>query len=104
MKYILMCGGDYKDKFETPKPLLKVNGEILIERAIRLLKENGITDIAISTHNPKYEYLGIEILKHKNNYKHDDKERHNKSEKSWLNAYYPTEEAACYMPRRYILE
>lgn len=40
MKYILMCGGNYKDKFETPKQLLKVNGEILVERTIRLLKES----------------------------------------------------------------
>ena len=40
MKYILMCGGNYKDKFETPKQLLKVNNEVLAERTIRLLKGN----------------------------------------------------------------
>ena len=39
MKYILMCGGNYKDKFEIPKQLLEVNGEKLVERTIRLLKE-----------------------------------------------------------------
>ena len=98
MKYILMCGGNYKDKFETPKQLLKVNGEILIERTIRLLKENGIKDIAISTNNPVFDYIDTKKLKHKNNYMHNDEERHNKAEKSWLNAYYPTEEPACYIP------
>ena len=102
MKYILMCGGNYKDKFETPKQLLKVNGEVLVERTIRLLKENGITDIAISTNNPAFDYLDVEKLKHDNNYTHNDIERHKKSEKSWLNAYYPTEEPACYIPRRHI--
>lgn len=34
---------------ETPKGLLKVRGEILIERQIRQLKEAGITDIYIVT-------------------------------------------------------
>jgi len=36
-------------------------------------------------------------LRHNNNYIHDDEERHKKSEKSWLNAYYPIEEPACYL-------
>lgn len=92
-----MCGGDYKDQFEIPKPFLEVNGEKLIERTIRLLKENGIKDIGISTNNPEYEYLGIEILKHKNQYIHDARTELKKSENSWLNAYYPTEEPACYL-------
>ena len=56
MKYILMCGGNYP-KFEVPRQLLKVNGEVLIERTIRLLRENGITDIAISTNNKAFDYL-----------------------------------------------
>ena len=35
MKYIIMCGGKYRG-FETPKQLLKVNDEIIVERTIRL--------------------------------------------------------------------
>lgn len=97
MKYIIMCGGDYSDQFETPKPLLEINGERLVERTIRLLKENGITDIGISTLNPKYDYLGIEILRHKNEYIHEARDLPKKSEHCWLNAYYPTEEPACYL-------
>ena len=38
MKYIIMCGGKY-DEFEKPKQLLEVNGEVIVERTIRLLKE-----------------------------------------------------------------
>ena len=94
MKYIIMCGGNY-DNLNTPKQLLKVNGEILVERTIRLLKENGIKDIAISTNNPAFDYLGVEILKHKNKYVYSEKTK--TSEASWLNAYYPTEETACYL-------
>ena len=42
-----MCGG-YYEHFETPKQLTEINGETLVGRTIRLLKENGITDIYIS--------------------------------------------------------
>ena len=94
MKYILMCGGDYKE-FEIPKQLLKVNGETLVERTIRLLKENGITNIAISTNNPAFDYIDVEKLKHKNEYVHELEG--GQPIGCWLNAYYPTEEPACYL-------
>ena len=71
MKYIIMAGGDYKE-WETPKQLIKINGEILIERTIRQLKENGIKDIAISTNNKAFDYLGVEILHHENKYNHNN--------------------------------
>lgn len=76
---------------------MKVNGEILVERTIRLLKENGIKDIAISTNNPAFDYLNVEKLRHKNEYIHDNPERHKKSKNSWLNAYYPINTPACYL-------
>ena len=91
-----MAGGKY-DKFETPKQLLKVNGEILIERTIRLLKENGITDIAISTNNPAFDYLDVPKLKHENNFVYCKNDEADSSKYSWLNAYYPLEESACYL-------
>ena len=97
MKYIIMCGGNYSDKFETPKQLLKVNGEILVERTIRLLKENGIKDIAITTNDSRFNYLDVEIIEPKIEYKHNNPERHKKSNSSWLNAYYPIEEHCCYL-------
>ena len=43
MKYIIMCGGEYK-QWETPKQLSVVKGEVLVERTVRLLKENGIKE------------------------------------------------------------
>ena len=41
MKYVIMCGGFY-EQWKTPKQLQIVKGEVLVERTIRLLKENGV--------------------------------------------------------------
>ena len=45
--------------FDTPKPLLKVNGEVLIERLIKQLKEKNINDIyvVVGYLKDKFEYL-----------------------------------------------
>lgn len=92
-----MAGGNYKDQFETPKPLLVVNGEILIERTIKLLRENGINDIAISTNIDDYNYLGVEILKQENEYIHDNPKTNLTSKGCWLNAYRLMNEPCCYL-------
>ena len=43
----------------TPKPLIDVNGKIIIERMIEALKENGIDEIniVVGYKNEKFEYL-----------------------------------------------
>lgn len=94
MKYIIMCGGKYRG-FETPKQLLKVNDEIIVERTIRLLKGHGINDIAISTNNPAFDYLDVEKLRHENNFEHEYKNE--KAKGWWLDAFYPTDEPTCYI-------
>ena len=97
MRYIIMCGGKYNE-FETPKHLLEVNGEKLVERTIRLLRENNIEEIYISTNNPSFDYLwDIPKLKHNNEFICCGEEENKKSKYSWLNAYYPTEEPCCYL-------
>ena len=40
-KVIIMCGGHY-EKFKEHKALSIINGEPLVQRTIRLLKENGV--------------------------------------------------------------
>ena len=92
MKYIIMCGGVYTG-WEKPRHLSVVKGEELVARTIRLLKENGVTDIAISTHHPIFEKYGLPILKHDNPYwvKPD------RVQGDWYDAFYPTEEPACYI-------
>lgn len=94
MKYIIMAGGEYKD-FEIPKQLLKVCNEVIIERTIRLLKENGIKDIYISTNNPAFNYLNVPKLNHKNTFVHEYKNEEAKG--WWLDAFYPTNEPTCYI-------
>ena len=54
MKYIIMCGGIYA-KWDRPKHLTELKGEPLVARTIRLLRENGITDIAISSNSELFE-------------------------------------------------
>ena len=92
-KYIIMCGGNYKH-WETPRHLSIVNGEELVERTIRLLKENGITDISISSNNPIFEKFGIPVLKHDNLY---NCKWHKIEEGNWFNCFYPTDEPVCYI-------
>lgn len=95
MKFIIMCGGEYSE-FETPKQLIKINGETLVERTIRLLRENGEEDIAISTNNPAFDYIDVPKLKHKNEFA-QNYENLKQPIGCWLNAYYPTNEPCCYL-------
>lgn len=57
---------------ETPKPLIEINGESMIERQIKLLRENGIDEIIVVTGYLKEKF---EFLKDKYNVKliHNDK-------------------------------
>ena len=97
MKYIIMCGGNYK-KFKTPKQLLKVNDEVIVERTIRLLRENGIKDIAVSTNDKRFNYLDVEILNNKDNqFLYYGENETKNSNNSWLKAYYLIDEPVCYL-------
>jgi hypothetical protein len=89
-----MCGGEYK-QFETPRQLSVVCGEELVARTIRLLKENGINDIAISSNNPIFEKFGVPILKHDNNYVISEENKVISGQ--WFNAFYPTDDPVCYI-------
>ena len=95
MKYVIMCGGFYQH-FETPKQLSVVNGERLVDRTIRLLKENGIEDIYISSNNPVFDSCGVTRLEHENTYKYED----NVLKGYWLDAFYPNfddNDHVCYL-------
>ena len=56
MKYIIMCGGWYTH-WKKPKHLLEINGEPIVARTIRLLRESGVTDISISSKNQIFEQV-----------------------------------------------
>ena len=93
MKYIIMCGGQYR-RWKTPKHLLEVGGEPIVARTIRLLKDNGVTDIAISAHDERFERFGVPVLKHDNFYY---VRRYNEIDGHWANAFYPMDEPVCYI-------
>ena len=84
MKYIIMCGGPRSDK-----PLRIIHNERIVERTIRLLRENGITDISISTNDERYDGFGVPVLHHNNGITWEGF--------YWLNAYYPMTEPVCYI-------
>lgn len=82
-----MCGGSYKG---ADRHLYKIKGECIVTRAIRLLKENGVTDIAISTNNPGYDNFGVPVLHHRNEY-------HCGVGGMWIDAFYPMTAPVCYI-------
>ena len=67
MKYILLCGGmnsKEQKRFDKPRHLLEIKGEPIVARTIRLLRERGVEDIAISTDAPElFEGFGVQIIK-----------------------------------------
>lgn len=93
MKYIIMCGGTYEE-WETPRQLLKLHGEEIVARTIRLLRENGVEDIAISSDNPVFRKFGVPVLEHENNYIEAD---HNNITGYWVDAFYPMNFPVCYL-------
>lgn len=58
MKYVILSDSDNVEPFKEPRQLSIVNGETLVGRTIRLLKENGIKDILITSHDPRFDDLG----------------------------------------------
>lgn len=93
MKYIITCGGTYA-KWDRPKHLTELKGEPLVARTIRLLRENGITDIAISSNSELFEQFGVPVLKHENKYSLPLEGR---ATSPWLDAFYPMNEPVCYI-------
>lgn len=88
-----MCGGDYKE-WTTPRQLTIINGEPLVARTIRLLRENGVDDIAISSNNPMFNGFGVPVLHHHNQWEVIGDEQANGT---WVNAFYPIDEPVCYI-------
>ena len=91
MKYIIMCGGIYA-QWDKPRPLLEIHGEKIIERTIRLLKENGVYEIYISSNYPEFASFAP-VFKHDNTFKSNGIEYSD----NWVDAFYPMDEPCCYI-------
>lgn len=87
MKYIIMCGGKYEG-WDKPKPLYPVNGEPIVCRTVRLLREAGVDNIAISSTEEGLYNVGVPVVYHMNRYGHGGR---------WLEAFYPIHEPVCYL-------
>ena len=89
-----MCGGFYK-KFETPKQLSIINGERIVDRTIRLLKENGVEEVFVSSNNPLFDTCDAPRLDHYNSYRNEG----TGDSGYWLDAFYPfdDDEKVCYL-------
>ena len=93
MKYIIMCGGVYQ-RWEAPRHLLKVHGETIVERTIRLLRSAGVRDISISSNLDGFDAFGVPVLRHENDY---DAVCYNNSTGYWCSCFYFTDEPTCYI-------
>ena len=93
MTYIIMCGGEYTE-WEKPRQLVEIKGEPIIARTIRLLKEQGVEDIAISSNNPVFKNFGVPVLHHENNFVTNG---HGYDGCYWFDCFYPTSEPVCYV-------
>lgn len=64
MRYIIMAAGAgtrWNNYLGVPKHLIEINGETLLGRTTRLLKENGITDYIITSSDARYAQYGPTI-------------------------------------------
>jgi len=92
-KHIVMCGGNY-EKWDIPKPMTPIKGEPIVARTIRLLRENGVNDIAISSNNELFEQFGVPVLHHDNPF---TLPKNGRAKTPWLDAFYPMAEPVCYI-------
>jgi len=82
-KYYILANSNDKT-FDIPRQLVEINGEKLIERTIRLLKENGVKDITILAKDERFDGLGVKRYEPKNNdYDYATQKGY------WLNAFPP---------------
>ena len=93
MKYIIMCGGTYQ-RWKKPRHFTELNGEPIVARTIRLLRENGVDDISISSNDPTFEQFGVPVLSHNNSM---IVSAALEVSGYWVDAFYPTDEPTCYI-------
>ena len=83
-KYILMCGSNHEKIKGTPRQLVKIGGERVLDRTIRLLRSNGVSDIAITATDDAFNDCGVPVIKYD-------------SKGTWCNCFYPTDKPVCYI-------
>lgn len=90
MRYIIMCGGSY----QFPRHFTQIRGETVVARTIRLLRDAGVEDLAISATDPRFARFGVPVISHENDFQVENGEV---ILGSWVNAFFPTDEPTCYI-------
>lgn len=65
-KYVILAYSNDKT-FDIPRQMVEIEGEPLLKRTIRLLRENGIEDITVTGKNESYKDLGVKLYSSKTN-------------------------------------
>lgn len=78
MRYVILAKGGHEG-FKEPRQLSKINGERLLDRTIRLLKENGINDIIVTGTYKLKDVIVYDPL--------DNDYDYNTEKGYWLNAF-----------------
>ena len=81
-----MCGG-YSCLSEHPRHLTEINGQTVVGRTIELLKDCGITDIAITTTGKGFDVFNVPVICYNSI----------KKPYSWVDCFYLTDEPTCYI-------
>ena len=72
MKYIIMADGKgtrWQNYNDIPKHFIKINGETLLGRTVRLLRQGDPDcEVIITSHDPRYEVDGARRYEPKNNH------------------------------------
>lgn len=85
-KYIVLCGSNHNLINGIPRQLVCVNGERVLDRTIRLLRSNGVEDIAITCTDKAFRSVDAKLIEHKQT-----------DPKVWVNCFYPMDKPVCYI-------
>jgi len=84
MKYIILCGSNHALINGTPRQLVKIGGERVLDRTIRLLRKNGVKDIYITATDPAFDLCNAEVI-------------HYDSSGPWVNAFPQVDETVTFI-------
>lgn len=62
MKIIILCGSNHSKINGVPRQLVKIRGERILDRTIRLLRENGVDDISITATDPAFDEVDADLI------------------------------------------
>lgn len=86
MKHIILCGSNHNQINGVPRQLVTINGERVLDRTIRLLREYGANDISITATDPAFDDVDADKIR----YIQDDP-------KVWVNCFYLVNEPVIYL-------